>query len=212
MAILTHGPLGTFSGRIGNIVGSTWKGKQVIRQIQTTRRTNFSELQIQQQIRFSLIMKLLQPLAALLKQSFSQDPARMTRNNKAFSINYRRAITGTWPDFKIDYSLVVLGRGKLSRAAMSSCSSPSAGLIECKWTNFSHQGNFSMNDKAWFVSYCERLNHWNVQLAIADRGAGFCVSQDPELSGESLHVYLGFISADGRQSSDSMYAGLVKVA
>ncbi len=97
MAILKHGPLGTFPGPIGNIIGSTWKGKQVIRQKETAERTNFSPLQYRQQIKFSLVMKMLQPLAEFLRESFSQDPACMTRFNKVFSLNYRSAITGSYP-------------------------------------------------------------------------------------------------------------------
>ena len=206
---MTHGPLGTFRGPIGNIIGSTWKGKQVIRQKPTAVKNHFTELQIQQQLKFSLAMKLLQPLTELVKQSFSQDPANMTRHNKAFSLNYRRAITGTYPDFKMDYSQVILGRGKLSGAASISCNSFSDGLLRCSWKNFTFDFNSSPGDKAYFVTYCERLNHWSIQMAITDRASGFCTTQDPSLSGESLHVYLGFISADGKLSSDSHYGGLV---
>jgi hypothetical protein len=209
MAIMTHGPLGTFRGPIGNIVGSTWKGKQVIRQKSTALRTHFTELQIQQQIKFSVTMKLLQPLTELVKKSFSQDPADMTRHNKAFSLNYHRAITGTYPDFKMDYSQVILGCGKLSGAANLSCNSSTDGLLRCTWTNFAFDENSSIDDKVYLVTYCERLTHWSIQMAIADRAFGFCTTQDPSLRGELLHVYLGFISVDGKLSSDSLYGGLV---
>jgi hypothetical protein len=104
---------------------------------------------------------------------------------------------------------VILGRGKLSGAANISCSSPSAGLLQCTWKNFSNDFNASSDDKAYLVSYCERLNHWSIQMNIADRAAESCSMHDPMLSSESLHVYLGFISADGKLSSDSMYGGVL---
>ncbi|MDP9042342.1 MAG: DUF6266 family protein, partial [Bacteroidota bacterium] len=179
---MTHGPLGTFRGSIGNIVGSTWKEKQVIRQKQTAVRTRFTEQQIQQQIKFALTMKLLQPLTELVKQSFSQDPARMTRHNKAFSLNYHRAITGNYPDFKIDYSRVILGRGKLSGAAKISCSSSGSGALRCSWTNFAFDENSRPDDKAYLVTYCERLNHWSIHMRIEDRSLGFCSTYDPSLN------------------------------
>ena len=211
MAILSHGPLGTFTGPVGNIIGSTWKGKQVIRQKPVARKAVSTELQIQQHIKFSLIMKLLQPLTELVGQTFSQDPPRMTRFNRAFSQNYRRAITGTYPDFAIDYSQVILGRGRLSQAGKISCSSPSTGKLECTWINYSNYANAAKDDKVYLVSYCEKLNHWSFDIGIADRESGICTSEDAVLSGESLHFYIGFISADGRQSSDSQYVGLVSV-
>lgn len=209
---MTHGPLGTFRGRIGNIVGSTWKGKQVIRQRQTAIKAGFSEQQIQHQIKFSLVAKMLQPLTELVKLSFSQDPARMTRNNKAFSLNYRRAITGTYPDLRIDYNLVILGRGKLSGVAKVSCDSPSSGLVQLNWMNFGHSDIERDDDKMYLVYYCERLNHWGMQVGIAERQFNFCSTHDPALSGETLHIYIGFISANGKQSSDSQYLGVVEVA
>jgi len=211
VAILKHGPLGTFTGPIGNIIGSTWKGKQVIRQKETTERTNFSALQYRQQLKFSLLMKMLQPLTEFLKEGFSQDPSSMTRFNKAFSLNYRSAITGNYPYFQIDYSQVILGRGKLSGAAKISCTSPSAGLLQCTWVNFGNDYNACPDDKAYLVTYCERLNHWSIQMGAADRALCLCSMHDPSLSGETLHVYLGFISKDGRRSSDSLYVEMISL-
>jgi hypothetical protein len=211
MAILSHGPLGNFTGPVGNIIGSTWKGKQVIRQKPAERKAVSTELQIQQQIKFSLIMKLLQPLTDLVKQTFSQNPPRMTRFNRAFSQNYRRAVTGTYPDFSIDYSQVILGRGRLSQAGKITCSSPSTGKLSCTWINYSNYANAGKDDKVYLVSYCERLNHWSFEIGITDRDSGFCATEDAALSEESLHIYIGFISAYGKQSSDSQYVGLVSI-
>ena len=156
-------------------------------------------------------MKMLQPLTEFLRESFSQDPSCMTRFNKAFSLNYRSAITGSYPYFQIDYSQVILGRGKLSGAAKISCTSPSAGLLQCTWVNFGNDYNARPDDKAYLVTYCERLNHWSILMRAADRSSESCSMYDPSLSRETLHVYLGFISKDGRRSSDSQYVGMVSL-
>jgi len=46
-------------------------------------------------------------------------------------------------------------------------------------------------------------------MRAADRSSESCSMCDPSLSRETLHVYLGFISKDGRRSSDSQYVGMV---
>ena len=59
--------------------------------------------------------------------------------------------------------------------------------------------------------YYEGLNHWIYALDLALRSAGTCSLDTTAFIGKPVQTYLGFISADEKDVSDSVYTGVVKV-
>src|SRR5665811_1743364 len=116
MGTINKGILGGFSGKVGTVVGGTWKGIDYMR-IKSNRR-NFvpSQKQLEQEAKFSLMMRFLQPLAALLKITFNDFAVKKTGMNSAFAYNLENAITGTYPNFTIAYANVLVSRGDLPNA------------------------------------------------------------------------------------------------
>lgn len=47
MAIINKGILGPVSGTVGTVIGGSWKGISYIRSQSTSRRTNFSQAQLE---------------------------------------------------------------------------------------------------------------------------------------------------------------------
>src|SRR5579862_1360644 len=109
----THkqGILGSFSGKIGTVIGSTWRGIWVMRGLTTKKRGNSDPSQLQQQAKFGLMIKFLRPLGSLLSQTYDITPAEMTGINKALSDNIKNAITGVYPAFTVDFSKLSLSKG-----------------------------------------------------------------------------------------------------
>lgn len=211
MGKLLNGINGPFSGKVGTVVGTTWRGIPVIRSRPTRRKTGFSPLELQQQAKFSLMNKFLRPLNALLNETFKQVAVQMTGFNKAFSYNVKNAITGLHPDLAVDYTMVLLGRGDLPNAASPSAASSLEGKLDFKWTDNSGKGKALASDKAFVAAYNEELNKWKYSLDAAARRAGSCALDATEFKGKAVHTYIGFISADGKDVTDSLYTGLVNL-
>src|SRR5579862_4954230 len=112
MAIYTNGILGPFSGTIGSVIGSSWRGIPVIRSKPVQKKTELTILQEQQIAKFSLMTKFLRPLTDLLNQTFQKPGVGKTCFNQAFSVNYP-AITGEHPAIGINYSRIMLSKGRL---------------------------------------------------------------------------------------------------
>ena len=110
MATFEKGILGGFSGKVGTVVGGNWKGIDYMRSKANKRNSVPSQKQLEQQLKFGLMMKFLQPMSALLEVSFSDYAIRKTGINSAFAYNYANAITGAFPDFAIDYSKSLASR------------------------------------------------------------------------------------------------------
>ena len=121
MGKLLKGINGPFSGKVGTAVGYMWKDIAVIRARPRRRRKPFSDKELNQQARFALMNQFLIPVKDLLNISFAHLAYRMTGFNKGFSYNVKTAILGVRPDLSIDYPMVLLSRGDLTKAESPRC-------------------------------------------------------------------------------------------
>ena len=104
MGTINKGILGGFSGTVGTVVGGTWKGIDYMRSKTNRRNFNPSQKQLEQQLKFALVMRFVQPMAGLLNISFRDFAIKMTGINNAFAYTINNAITGVYPTYAIDYT------------------------------------------------------------------------------------------------------------
>ena len=110
MGTISKGILGGFSGKVGTVIGGTWKGIDYMRSQSGKRTFDPSPAQLAQQMKFALVMKFLQPMAALLDLTFRDFAIRMTGMNSAFAYTIKNAVTGSYPTFAIAYPQVLVSR------------------------------------------------------------------------------------------------------
>ena len=103
------------------------------------------------------------------------------------------------------------GRGDLPNVASAGVVSPSAGKLEFSWTDNSGKGNALATDKAFVAAYCEELKDWEYRLDLAARSAGTCTLDITPFSGKDVQTYFGFVSANGKDVTDTIFTGLVTV-
>ncbi|HEY9362527.1 MAG TPA: DUF6266 family protein, partial [Chitinophagaceae bacterium] len=61
MATFEKGILGGFSGKVGTVIGGTWKGIDFMRSRANKRTFIPSQKQLDQQLKFAIMMRFLQP-------------------------------------------------------------------------------------------------------------------------------------------------------
>lgn len=211
MGTFVKGILGAFSGKVGTVVGSTWKGIPVMKSVSGPRKGSPTLLQLEQQARFTLMIKFLQPLTALFNQTFSSGAVGMSGFNKAFSYNVLNGITGVYPAFTVNFPMLLISKGDLPNATAPTVTSPLAGQLAFKWTDNSGIGKARATDKAVVAVFCEELNHWIYNVNTAARNAGTYTLDVTAFSGKPVQTFLGFLSADGQFVSNSLYTGIVNV-
>ena len=211
MAKLLNGINGPISGKVGAVVGYTWKGKAVIRSLPKKRTRPLSPLQLQQHAKFALMNKFLNPLLSLLNITFSPVAVQMSGFSKAFSFNVKNAITGTYPALTINYPMVLLGRGDLPNAASPSALSLHEGELILTWVDNSGTGQSRATDKLYMAAYCEEYNSWIANVIETTRSAGTYSLKLDLFKGKPVQTYFGFITADGKDVSDSVYTGEVQI-
>jgi hypothetical protein len=212
MGTIEKGFMGGFNGLLGPAVGSKWKGKAVIKSRPPKKRTGpTSDAQLQQQAKFALIVAFLKPLRSLLGLTYKRAAASdMSGLNKAFSAN-KDAVTGVYPAFVIDYAKVVLSSGTILNADVATAASTAAGKVVFTWTDNSDGEDALSSDLAYVAVYSEQLKRWVQNPKIAARNAGTCTLDVTAFSGKTVQTYIGFMTADQKKISPSLFTGAVNV-
>nr|WP_294908721.1 DUF6266 family protein [uncultured Lacibacter sp.] len=211
MAIINKGILGPISGTVGTVIGGSWKGISYVRSQSTSRRTSFTQPQLEQQAKFSTAMKFLQPMTGLLSTSFREYAVEMSGFNNAMRYNLKNAIAGTYPAYSIDYALALVSRGDLPNAGNPTAASTVAGTVAFQWTDNSGVGKAQSTDASILVVYCPARNQCLYTTAGAARSTGAGLLAVSSFSGEQVQTFIGFISADGKNIAGSIYTGAVTV-
>ena len=161
--------------------------------------------------RMKIIIKFLAPVSAFMNELYKEVPSKSFGMNKVFDVNCREAVIGEYRKFKIDYSKLMLSRGKLAIPPGLSVSSPEHEFLVFRWTDDSGIGNAQAYDQAFLVVYNKESKCWAVQLNAAIRKDRRYIMNVDEFSGKLVHVYIGFVSLDLARTSDSVYMGEVRV-
>jgi len=210
MAIISQGILGGISGKIGNVVGGSWKGIDYLRIMPASIANPKTPAQVDQRSKFVTVIKFLQPMVDFIRVGFKLYAVKMTQFNNAMSYNLKNAITGTYPDYAIDYSKALVSRGSLAGATGAAVASVSATEMNLSWSDNTGTGGALATDKSLLLAYDTSTGTVVYNTAGAARSIGAETLAVPtELAGSTFETFLGFISEDGSQVSNSVYLGSV---
>lgn len=210
MAIINQGILGGFSGKIGNVVGGSWKGINYMR-ILTKPANPKSDKQVNQRTKFSAALSFLQPITPFLRVGYKLFTAKQTAFNAGMSQILTNAITGDAPDIAIDYTKAQVSAGTLTSAVNAGITYDS-GEITIAWDDNSGSGSAKATDKSMFVVYNGVKSDAVYETAGAIRSVKSQVADLPvEWVGDTVHVYLAFITEDGKNVANSIYVGNIEV-
>ena len=218
MGTIKTGILGNVSGKVGNVVGGTWKGINYLRTMAASVNNPNTELQVSQRLKFSTVIKFLQPITEFIRVGYKAQAVKMTAFNAAFSYNFHNALAGDFPDYSIDYPRAMVSRGNMAGAMNPACSSTDAAKVVMTWETNSGQG--SETDTAMFVIFNDSKQEAVYSLNACNRADGSLeVVLPASYSGDTVHCYIAFMTMNsvlGGQArnviSNSSYAGNVLVA
>jgi len=209
MATLKNGLFGQFSGRIGGVVGTSWKGKQVVKKLPARRKTGPTPAQLQQQAKFSLLMGFLKPIKSILEKAFEKTKLPMTALNKAMSDN-QNAVTGIYPDFKMDYANVTLCKGAIRNPDVLKVAASSEGKLILSINRSSLYSVAAIWTLFYIAAYEEESRRW---VYVINPEPADDKTYELDLSrfrSKSFHTYVGFMPATGN-STISLYTGMITV-
>ena len=208
MGKIAQGILGGLSGKVGNVIGGSWKGIDYIRIKPSSVANPRTEGQVNQRNKFTVTLEYLQPNKSFLKVGYKSFATKKTEFNAAMSYVLNNAITGTAPNFNVDYTNALLSRGGLTGVLNPTTDLTTAGQVSFGWGDNSAEGNANTTDKAMLLVYNPSKKDSIIILDGAIRTAGSEVVSIPSTyAGDTVELFMAFVSADGIQVSNSVYLG-----
>ena len=203
------GILGGFQGKVGTVIGSTWRGEDIMRALPKKSSKNPTELQKIQRIKFKTVNEFLNPLRAPLNKYFGNDIGKKSRYNMATSYHITNAVEVTADAIQILYPRVLVSKGTLF-GFQNLTVAVSETDLELKWDDNSIFGNAKAEDTVNVLCYNEEQNVFFVFENAAIRGGlSATVSLPQSLVGYEVIVYAFLYDKVSNTASNSVYLGSV---
>lgn len=201
MGVIRRGILGGFSNRVGNVVGSSWKGIATMRVLPLSVSNPRTAAQINVRENFSGITKLASALlTSIVKPLNDRFAVRMSGYNLFIQRNKNA--------FQNDGTFVprefTLSHGRLS-APVISYVAEGVGDVEVKWS-VALTGSMDLASDKVFVVVLDSVTGaiLGTSSAARERAEGE-ITINIEQTDNDLAVYVAFLRADGTEVSPSSY-------
>lgn len=204
MGVIRQGILGGFSGKVANVVGSSWKGIAVLKSLPLSVANPRTPAQVEQRDALKGIVRVARLLlGALIGPYWNPFAQRMSGYNAFVSTNIKTFVGDVFTDFSNFFSQ----RGPLLGIILSSWTASATGnSIEIDWTNNSGQADALANDGLVVVWYNATQDYWRVDTDGAVRSDGTSTFGDSTMQiGDTIHLYAGMARANLSKVSDSVY-------
>ena len=204
MGTIKRGILGGFSGRVGTVVGSTWKEVSYMRALAISVANPRTHKQQTQRGKFAVCMNFLQAVTPYLRIGYRQQTHNRTAFNAAMSYLLRHAVKGEVPDITLDYEQVLVARGSLM-PVFDAAVQVADGKASFSWTDNSGLGDALATDQAMPLVYNKVKKVAVYGFDLAGRGDGKAELALPaDWKDDALAVYLAFTAEEEGRVSNSV--------
>lgn len=209
MAILHHGILGGFSGKVGNIVGYRYKNQYCIRQMPRKSIKPAGNKQVSQRLKFKLSIAFISPLRDQLKLLPEKGKRSISAFNCCLSRVLKEVIKGVYPEYTFNYAALKLSSGSLS---VGHCHSVYAAQNNLIFSWCPDAPNFSLDRRLYMLAYNPLRKKWVCDsLELRSGDCMGMLSLPCSFMGEQVETYMYFINSNSKAVSDSIHLGAVNL-
>ena len=210
MGKLINGIYGSFEGKVGPVVGSSWKGIPYIKAAYKNRTKNVSAKELANRSKFAMAQAWLSPLLPFVREGYKGYSETVEGYSAAKSYLLKNCFKGVAPDINIDPSLMKVSYGELPLSANIKAKQGKNGSVQFSWNKAAVKGTGGQ-DQAMLLAYDvdNKMAYYNLTGQFRNTGADVLLIDTTP--GRSYQVYLAFIAADRTGQSDSVYLGELKV-
>ena len=207
MGTIKQGVLGGFSGKVGTVVGASWKGTAYMRGQATHVKNPRTPKQIEQRTKMEFARNYLQQAQEFLNVGLKDVAKHQSPLNYAVSQMVRNAILGDYPDYAPDYTKLVWSHGLLTPPVVETVYA-NYDALDFLWQDNSGQGNAKADDISMVVVCSEEKQEIKYFMNGFTRSTKSNHCELPESwVDDHVHVYITMRSADGKLISNSHYCG-----
>ncbi|SFH00441.1 DUF6266 family protein [Pedobacter insulae] len=207
MAKIKKGILGPLSGKLGPVIGGTWKTISYLRiappKSNKSKRTP-AQIATQEKMRF--INKFLVPFHPYITVGMKHEAESQTEISAAFSANYHESILGISPNLSVDFGKFIFSKGILPMVKDLAVTLAD-GFLHITWS-FESVPKTSFDDQMIIVAYAHELEETDGFIGGVNRAAKKCALQLSEhFIGKAIDVYVSITSLDRKRIANNVYLG-----
>lgn len=220
MAKIDEGILGPFSGKVGDVIGSSWHGIPYIKSRPAVFHDAKSPAQLAQRMRMQVAHQFVKSIKNVITIGYRYVAGEQIPYNKAVSYIVKNAIVGEYPDMGIAPNMVMVSQGNLMGAKGCTAIKEESGKVIFSWNIADENGQNALKEKAakhpkmrtdntaWLVAY--NFSKQEVKTAQTSRGEGHGTIETPaDWIGDGIGCYLFFASNQDEAVSDSQFLGMI---
>jgi len=214
MAIVKNGVNGSFSGKVGSVVGYEWRGIPVIRGLpnRKKRAPTISELTNREKMR--LMQDFLKGSIHFVRIGFSLEVAnkKMSAFNAAMSYNKKNAFMGDYPNLVINHQKLLLSMGNLPKPKDVEVLLLEEGVL-FRWNTDDIPENTNMRTILFIKADYMPISAMIIGGESANVGEevlAFGSSNKKIPKGEKVHLFMAFVTIMHDAISDSVYCGTLE--
>ena len=127
--------------------------------------------------------------------------------NAAVSYMVKNAVGGSYPDIEINYQRMLVSRGDLT-PPKDAVATISERCVTITWNDNSAEGSADASDLSMPLAYNVSKGQAVFEIAATTRSSKSVALPLPShWLGDTIHIYLGFMSEDGMEVANSVYLG-----
>ena len=208
MARINQGILGPFSGKVGEVIGSNWKGIPYIKARPTKYHDAKTPRQLTHRMKLQTAHGLVRSIKPLIEIGFRNVTGNQTPYNNAVSYLMKNALVGEYPEVGIDPSKVMVSQGTLAGADDCSVSTKGDGTIAFLWGEAYSEGNASPEDQAFLLAY-NFTQQQGVSNQFFRKDKSGSIKIPKEWEGDGIACYIFFASIINKEVSNSEFLGII---
>lgn len=210
MGTIKQGILGGFSGKVGTVVGSSWKGEAYMRGIANHVKNPNTPKQQEQRHKLEIAQTFMKQALQFINVGLKDYAKKQSPYNYAVRQMVNNAI-GDAPDYTIDYSKIVLSRGILTPPSVQIMYVTMTD-IDILWGDQNGHGNAKDDDVSVFLCYNMERQEVFFDFNGFIRSAGTSHVFLPEdWDGDHIHAWFAMRSADWKLITNSEYLGYYRL-
>ena len=210
MGIIKQGILGGFNGKVGTVVGSSWKGEAYMRGLAQHVKNPKTEKQLEQRHKMDIAQQFMKQVLQFINIGLKNVAKKQSPFNYAVRQMVNNAI-GDAPDYTIDYSKIVLSHGILTPPSVQIMYVNETDL-DILWGDQNGHGNAKDDDVSITLFYNVEKQEVFFDLNGFIRSVGTSHVRLPDdWVGDHIHAWFAMRSADNKLITNSEYLGYYRL-
>ena len=211
MGKMANGLLGDVTGQVGTVTTYVRNGENIVRTARSRSDRKVTPARTAQREKIKVCNDFTRAFSGtgFFNKTFPAYATGSTGYNRATAAIMNLAITGNYPDTRLDYREVLVSQGPLPTPLNATATADAGSNIIFSWMDNSGNGTAKADDIVILVAYFPELKQAVFSFGSATRADCNARLKTEVLRGLVAETWVGFLSNDEKNASNSSYSGRV---